>query len=140
MGTRWFRQQYDSEYERHAHPERDDASPKWELAEKEINPTTGYDPERDRDMRFRDADWGELVGGPRDRPNPTTILPADLAVSGAICDRLEREPSVDLAKIGVYAEAGVITLTGVIGTAMKRKVLEIVQRVPGVVRVVDRLT
>jgi hypothetical protein len=68
MRTRWFRKSYDGEYERHAHPERDDPLPEWELfevsddgADYEPNPTTGYDPLHDRDMRFLAGDWGELL-------------------------------------------------------------------------------
>ena len=69
MKTRWFRKNYDSEYERYRHPERDDPIPECEVVEVveeyEPNPTTGYDPLHDRDMRFIAGDWAELLPHPR---------------------------------------------------------------------------
>jgi hypothetical protein len=71
MRTRWFRSSYDREYERHTHPERDDPIPQWSVTELledgteyEPNPTSGYDPIHDRDMRFSAGDWGELLRDP----------------------------------------------------------------------------
>jgi hypothetical protein len=145
MPTRWFRSEYEGEYEHYGHPEADDRIPQWEVDEVaegdyEPNPTTGYDPIHDRDMRFSSAGWGDLVARSDDRPDPVTILPRDLAVYDAVAGRLRRVIGVDPSKIGVYSEAGVVTLTGTVASnEMKRRVVEAVARAPNVARVVERL-
>ncbi len=65
MQTRWHRCEYDAEYEAAAHPERSNPVPEWEVDELadgyEPNPTTGYDPAHDWEMRFLAQGWAELL-------------------------------------------------------------------------------
>ena len=133
MATRWHRHEYDREYEHHAHPERTG----YDVPQEEV--FEGYDPVHDRDVRFA-KDWGELLAAPDHRPDPIDILPADMAISHAVCDLLNDRTDVDASKIGVYAEARAVTLRGTVGSLeVRRRILRATAEVPGVSRVIDQL-
>lgn len=145
MRTRWHRHEYEAEYEKNAHPERSDPKVQdWEVSEGgedyEPNPTTGYDPTFDHDMRFQAQGWDELVEHADERPDPTAVLDRDSLVRAVVSERLTVEPGVDLTKIGLYCEAGVVALRGTVGShELKKKLVRIVARLPEVAGVIDEL-
>lgn len=138
--------EYDVEFENHRRGDRREQAQAEELRRRgedgyEIDESTGYDPEVDRAMRFECGDWAELLEPGEDAVDPVRVLPQDAILGQKVSERLESEPGVDFSRIGIYCEAGVVTLRGAVRSPEEKRVaLDAVSSVPGVIGLNEELS
>lgn len=137
--------EYDAEYEEHRQADRRQKNREEGMQRQgedgyEIEQSTAYDPEFDRAMRFEAGEWGELLEPNEGEVDPVEVLPQDVILSRNVSERLEAEPRLDFSRVGVYCEAGVVTLRGQVASDEERRIaVDVVSSTPSVVGLSDEL-